>query len=278
MNLHNAAKRFDKTVCADAYNLESTFLGQLDLFDDSKRDGATVDRRILSVAADVVIPSRRTITVEGSTWLVGQKNTDSFRGSPIRHKYILHECEQIGLLRTPKQFLTVGGLSLYASTLWVKDNKEADTSSGLYSFVNAYFAKGEAVEVGQLLTLGTETYRIRNVYSSAAGLQIAEANTLSKPSIITITYTAKTDIYNAATDTYTSVVTTFNTIFERFQDSYMFESEAAPKYQEGDKLLTVEKSNVTAGASDKVLINGQNWIVVSVQDAGDCWELQVRLD
>lgn len=182
MNLHNAAKRFDKTVCADAYNPANTFLGQLDLFDDSKRDGATVDRRILSVASDVVIPSRRTLTVEGSTWMVGQKNIDSFRGSPIRHKYILHECEQIGLLRTPKQFLAAGGLAVYASTLWVKDNKEGDTSSGLYTFVNAYFAKGEPVDVGLLLTLGTETYRIRNVYPSAAGLQVGEANITSTSS------------------------------------------------------------------------------------------------
>jgi hypothetical protein len=137
MNLHRIANRFDKVVCSDAYNPATTFLAQLDLYDDSKRDGVTVDRRVLSCSPDVTIPARKTILAEGKYWIVGQVNIDSFRGRPIRHRYIMHECEFLGAVHALGGMLDlVPGTPTYVAAVWVKDIKEADTSSKFYSFMN----------------------------------------------------------------------------------------------------------------------------------------------
>lgn len=279
MNLHSVSTRFDKTVCTDAYNPTTMFLGQLDIFDDSKRDGVTVDRRILSCSPDVVIPARRTILIDGKAWLIGQNNPDSFRGRPIRSRYILHACEYLGILQTAKELLSSGGLPLYAATVWIKDSKEMETSSKLYSFFNAYFAKGEPVEAGMFLTLGSVSYRIRNVFESAAGVTVGEASVLPNGSFQTALYKGTAgQTYDAINDNYTtSADVTIDGIYERFGDSYEYESQAAEKYQIGDRLFTIEVSSVAnPKVGDNLTLLGGPWRVVSVQASGNCWELQVR--
>ena len=280
MDLHQAASYFDNTVCADAYNNANKFLGQLDLYDDSKRDGVTVERRILSVAPSVTVPARRAVRIEGDVWIVGQKNIDSFQGSTIRHKYVLHQALTSGTLRTPKQKLTTGGVPLYSAVVWIKDSKDVESSSRLFSFMNAYFAAGETVVAGDILTLGADNYRIRNVYESAAGLQVGEASTMPRDTLQSVSYSAyAAQTYNATLDTYDTVVpTVFNVLWERFQDSYHYESVAAPKYEPGDILMVIEKSQVaTPQAGDTLVSQGVTWRVVSFQDdMRACWEMQVR--
>jgi hypothetical protein len=279
MRLMQAAKFFDKTVCKDAYGL-GTFLGQLDLYDDSKRDGLTVERRILSTAPDVVLPARRTIQIEGESWIIGFKNVDTFQGAAIRHKYVIHRAATLGTIQTPKQKLTTGGVSLYSSAVWLKDAKEVATSSRLYSFMNTFFALSETVVPGDILTLGADSYRIRNVYESAAGVKIGEANIMPSNTKTTASYKAlSAQVYNAATDSYGVIIpTTIDILWERFQDSYVYESQAAPTYEVGDMLIVVQKSIIASPrAADEVTIQGELWKVVSFQDDNrNCWEMQVR--
>lgn len=280
MNLHQAAKFFDKLVCADAYNPDNTFVGQLDLYDDSKRDGVTVERRVLSVAPDVVMPERGVISFEGTYWIVGQKNIDSFMGKAIRHKYIIHNASGLGQLQTVKQLLTTGGVLAYAAAIWVKDNKEVETSSKMYSFMNTFFANDEPVEVGKVLTLGPHRYRIKNVYPAASGVQVGEASIMPPANTVSVNYSATAgQAYDPATDSYGAPVpATFNALWERFQDSYNYESASAPKFVNGDLLLVVEKSNVaTPKSGDSLTLLGSVWTVISFQDDLNlCWELQVR--
>lgn len=280
MNLHSASNYFDKTACVDAYNPATKFLAQLDLFDDTKRDGLTVERRILSTSPSVNIPARRTIVAEGIAWVVGKKNVDTFLGKPIRHKYEIHRAEALGNVRTPKQKLTTGGLPVYSSAVWVKDSKEVESSSRLYSFMNTYFAQGEAISAGDILSLGASDYRIRNVYMAASGIQVGEANVMPKDSLQPITYKSlSAQVYDPTTDSFgTGVVTVFNALWERFQDSFYYESAAAPKYENGDVLLVIQKTSVALPkAGDTLVLLGESWIVVSLQDDQRlCWELQVR--
>jgi len=279
MNLRDASRFFDKALCADAYNPSSTFYGQLDLYDDSKRDGVTVERRILSVSADVIIPLRRTIVIEGIVWLVGDRNIDTFMGNVIRNKYVIHQVQDLGMLRTPKQMLSTGGLSTYTSVVWVKDSKEIETSSRLYSFMNAYFATGEPVTAGQILTLGIDNYRMRNVFKSAAGVVIGECSLIPSGSVELGDYTSTAGrVYNATTDTYSSLPTVVSSLFERFQDSYIFESAAAPKYVNGDMLAIVQQSEVPSPqVGDSLVRTSGNWKVISFSDdLKGSWELQVR--
>ena len=71
MRLADAASYFDRVVCADAFTPFEEFKGQFDLFDDSKRDGVTVDRRVLSCSSAVTVPTRRVVLAMGEYWIVG---------------------------------------------------------------------------------------------------------------------------------------------------------------------------------------------------------------
>ena len=62
MKLNKVASYFDTVVAADQYHLPTRIKGQLDLFDESKRDGVTVLRRTFSCASGTRIPTRRTLT------------------------------------------------------------------------------------------------------------------------------------------------------------------------------------------------------------------------
>ncbi|MDI1362515.1 hypothetical protein [Methylotenera sp.] len=226
------------------------------------------------------MPPRSVVTIEGLTWIVGQKNTDSFQGSAIRNKYVIHQAQALGKLQTVKQLLTTGGVDLYSSAIWVKDSKEVESSSKLYSFMDTFFALGEDVFAGQVLTLGADKYRIRNVYLGGSGIQIGEASVMPRLNITSITYMSTSGLaYNAASDSFGTITpTVFNGLWERFQDSYNYETASAPKYVTGDLLLVVEKSSVaTPKSGDTLTMFGFSWIVISFQDDLNlCWELQVR--
>lgn len=281
MDLSLAAGFFDTTQCVDAYNTRTKFLGQLDLYDDSKRDGVTVERRILSVAPGTVIPARRTIMIEGEAWIVGARNVDTFQGSAVRHKYVIHQATNLGNLSTALQALTSGGLPVYAAAVWLKDSKDVETSSKIQNYMNTYYAVGEPANVGSILKLGNKSYRLRNVYDSAAGVQVGEASEMPRNTLQAVSYTPKaSNVYDPVNDAYTSGLTVVtNALWERFQDNYNYESASAPKYEIGDVLITLSKAVIASPlVADKVTLLGVTWSVVAYQtdSVGTCWEMQVR--
>lgn len=282
MLLHAAARFFDKLECVDAYNPNNTFKGQLDLFDDSKRDGLTVERRILSVSPDVVIPPARVLIIAGTFWIVGDLSVDSFRGSDIRHKYVVQQATG-GLYGYYEDSIKQTLAPVHVAAVWVKDLKEIETSSRLYGVFNLYFASTENIEVGQIVAAQNSLYRVRSVYLSAAGFKVATATEVPRANPSVVAYTPKSSVaYDPVLDTYTPIglPAVAQGLWERFQNSYFYESAAAPKYIEGDLLLTVSKTQVvTAEAGDSLTLLDRSWVVVSVHDNGTgCWELQVRRD
>jgi hypothetical protein len=180
MRLSVAAGYFDRLVCQDAFNSSATFKGQLDVFDDSKRDGLTVARRILSTQPSVVIPARRVIVAGGETWIVGGSQSDNYNGSVLRTKYVLHRAHGAATIKSVAQVLgTAGGVNTYGSKLWVKDLKEVETSSKLSGFFNVYLPTPDAIAPGNIITLLGRQHLVRNAYLSATGFNVAECDELA---------------------------------------------------------------------------------------------------
>lgn len=277
MRLQNAARFFDRMVCTDVYSPSVTFKGQLDVFDDSKRDGATVLRRILSTSPDTVLPVRLTISAEGDVWLIGAGHKDSFNGSALRAKYIIHRADGGATIQTVDQALSTGGTPTYASRLWIKDLKEVDVSSSLFNMLNVYLAPNESVAVGNLITLAGRLHFVRNVYLGAAGLLIAESDELATTALSSVTYTPRGGAYVPATDAVApGSPITVTVLRTRFQDNYTYPNEATPKYVEGDIRVAVLQSAVTPGIDDRVTFPDGDWRVLSIQNDGLTWGLHLR--
>lgn len=281
MRLRDAARYFDRTVCADAYTPAITFKAQLDLFDDSKRDGAVVRRRVLSVDADVDLPVRGVFTAHGDTFLIGAKHADSFNGSVIRKKYICHEADGLASVLTLDQAIRgLAGTSLYAARAWVKDEKDIETTSAPTSLYDLYVSPDEVVASGSIVTLGGRAHIVRNTYPSASGFLVCEGDEMPAAYRTAVVYTdASGQAYDAASDAIGGLApVTCNAVWHRYQSGYEYLRAAAETFMPGDITVNVSKTNITAaGAGDTFTLLGDAYRVISVRDNGaNVWLLHAR--
>jgi hypothetical protein len=275
MNLASAASYFDDVLCVDPFNPHIRFRGQLDLFDDSKRDGATVDRRVLSVAPAVLMPARRVLTIHGDKWLIGDKADDSFRGSVIRSKYIIHKAQGPCTIGTPAQILSTGGVSSYGAKIWIKDAKLLEISSKLTSFFNIYLAPVEEASAGMVVQLTGRLHLIRNSFLSAAGFLVAEGDELEQAAIQPATLYARG--YDPVTEARAEAAPlALNVLRFRFQDNYAYTSESAEKFAAGDIRAMIAKSAATPKVGDRLTLADGDWYPVSVASEGTSWNLHLR--
>lgn len=275
MRLADAARYFDKTLCQDAVAPATSFLGQLDLFDDSKRDGATVARRVLSVAPSVVMPASRLLLIAGEVWIVGAHQMDAFRGQVVRDKHIIHRAVGAAALQTIGQTLSTGGTPTYAGKLWVKDFKEQEISSTLEGFFNLYLPQGAVAPNGSIVSVAGRLHMVRNSFVSAAGFLVAECSELAVDALVSATYSSM--VYSPLTDTEVPTNTAVNLLRVRFQDDYAYSSESSPKLEPGDIKGYVRKAVITtAKVNHKVTVGATPWRVQTVSDEGDCWGLHLR--
>lgn len=277
MKLADAARFFDRLVCADAYDPASTFLGQLDLFDDSRRDGTTVTRRVLSTAPDTVMPARGVITAQGATWLVGQDQPDTFGDRVIRRKFILHDAQALAVRRTPGQLLTgAAGVSAYAARSWIKAQKEIEISSRLFNLYHVFFTASESVAVGSVIEMMGVRHFVRNIFAADSGLQVAQCDELPAGCVQAGTYRSQLASYNPVTDVMTGTDIALNVLKVRWQVDFDYDNQAAETYSRGDAQIFVAKSAVTAQAGDRVTLADGAWLIEGVDDTGDAWSCHVR--
>lgn len=277
MLLSVAASYFDDVLCQDAFNANTKFYGQLDVYDDSRRDGATVVRRILSVAGGTALPARRVLAIHGEQWIVGTHEADSFKGSIVRDKHILQRAQGACSIRTPAQALSSGGVSSYGAKLWVKDMKEVESSSKLSGFFNLYLPSAETVSRGDLVQLGGREHIVRNAYLSAAGFLVAESDELDAGAIAAATFTPYS--YSPATDgVIAGTPVAVQALRMRFQDDYEYPSDSAPKFVSGDIRVFVRKGVTLAAPAprDTLTLTDGIWQVQSVSDETGCWGLHLR--
>jgi len=277
MKLSRVATTFDDVQCLDGYTGASLFRGQTDLYDDSRRDGYSVVRRILSTAPSVVMPTRRVVDIDGDKWLVGQNAKDFFKGSAIRVKYITHKATGMAESHSMASILSAAQVpisSFYAAEAWLKGSREIDESSDVTDSSMMYFANSETAIVRGLLKLGGVLYLVRNTHITSSGYMAADVDVLDTPNLETVSFTAKT--YNPITATYTTTTTSAKVLRLRWQSKFNYLSMSSLSYQPGDDVVLVLKSAVTPKNGDVIPLLDGNRSVLSVVSDGDCWHLHVR--
>ncbi len=274
MRVTNVAKFFDKSDLRDAYSAARLGRGQLDLFDDAKREGTTVARRILSTVANWLPPARRVLSIAGQAWIIGERHPDQFFGQTIRTRHILHRSDGLADLLTGFQLLTTGdvGVQVHAAKLWVKDIKDVSTTYDLQSQYLVYLAKTESPMQGGFIRYPDgNLLLVRNIYTSVAGFKTLECAELEPTAVQTVSLVLQGSTYDPVTETFTAPpAVSVPAIVTRFLDDYEFRNEKMPDAFIGDlrvRVRAVDAVGVQAG--DSITLNSKIWKILSVDTRED---------
>lgn len=273
MKLANAASYFDRTVAVDSYTGRSPIKLQLDLYDDSKRDGVTVERRVISLAHGVRVPARGVIRFAETDWVVGRLNRDVYAGGVIRQKAIVQAADGLAQVRTAAQVLaSTPGTEAYAARAWEKSAKEIDESSEMFDVYSIFMHAAEPIVEGQFVTLAGELHVVRDVFTTEAGFKSALAEVVGT-SVQAVTYRSRA--LNPVTEVWTPTDSTIQALPLRWQTWYRYDSQASQRFVEGDEVLVIPTA-VASKANDHVLRAGVAWRVVAVDTVYGAKTLQVR--
>lgn len=274
MRFPNVANYFDRTPIRDAYSRISLGHGQLDLFDDSKRDGVTVLRRVLSTKSSWNAPLRGVVDLAGAIWMVGNAYPDQFYGAIVRKRYILHRSEGLCQFLTGNELLTAGavGIRAHASKVWVKDTKDISTTSEQQSQYVVYAPMSEALSQGLYVRFPDGTLLLaRNCFPTAAGFRALECSELEPTALTTIQMVVQRATYDPVTETYAAVAPApIPAVVTRFLDDYEFRNEKMSDAFVGDlrvRVRAVDAPQVRAG--DTIALNAVQFNVLSVDTRAD---------
>jgi hypothetical protein len=268
--------------------MHRTFKGRVLPYDDNARDSLATERRILSVPAGTVIPSRRVVHAVGERWVVGQGSSDFHGDEEMRGKYILHRVDDVAKVYTFAQALSgAAPYEMFAGRLWVKDKQEVESSS-LYPSYSIYMAATERLsdpnwvaspnfdgnEANVLIFMHEKWHLVRNLIDTAGGFTMAVVDELPNPVLLDVDMT--TTVYNRSVDRKVPTTTQIKGLCLRWQSSFTYLAAYSPKFVAGDCVLMVLKSQATPSAADTFGIKGRTMKVVTVLDHGLVWSVHLR--
>ena len=274
MRLSRAASFFDRLVCRDAYGT-TTFKAQLNLFDDSTRDGLGSVRRVLSTAPEVAIPARRAIATDGKVWLVGESHPDYFTDGMIRNRYTLHQADGLAAVLTFSEAIGEAvGHPAYAARAWTKAAKQIEVSSELFNAYDIFLASTESLPSPCIIRFDESLYIAQDPCLTEGGFLAAHGVHL--PDALA-TVTVKKRTYQPVTDTWNEISAAVPALRMRWQEHFRYFARYSTTYAPGDQQILVRKADVPAiDADDILLVGAQAYAVVTAYDEGDVWSLHGR--
>lgn len=276
MKLANAANKFNTTVAADAYTPAVTFMCQYDPLSFSKVDGVQIRKRQISVAPDVVLPTRGVVRVGGENYLIGHGAPDYWDNKVLRNTIIVQGADGLANLHSIAGVLaTATPVSAYAAVVFNKYLPDSADSSKYPPQYQVFLAESESAPSDSLIELNSEWYMVKESYKSTSGLRIALANVLDLPLFETINYSVQT--YAPVTDTYTGVTTSVKIMRVKWQEHFNYLSIGSTTYERGDMQVFVLKTAMPAvKPSDTLTLSDGTWKVISRQSEGTVWSIHVR--
>jgi hypothetical protein len=261
MKLSNVAKYFNQTPVYDAYSGDFLFDAQLDVYDDSKSDGLTVQRRVLEVTPEDARPTRSVVEIGSQKFVLGAEVLDYFMRKPIRKKYVMHQADGLATVKTLRQLLDEAvGQQIYAGRMWERTAAQIEESSNLVNVLDVFFAMTETVLPNQFIHLAGSWHIVRASVPSGAGLGMAIVEQIGDSPIETGTITRKT--HDKVTDTYQNVSVPVTVARFRWQSNFEYFSEASETFVRGDQRAAALKSfGLTPG--QLLSLSDGKWLIVS---------------
>lgn len=280
MKLKNAAKYFDTDSVYDAYSGDYLFKAQFSTFEGASPDGSFHRRRTVSVAPEVVAAPRRVVTVQGTTWIMGELIAEGFRDKPIRKSSSAKEVTGLYDLLTPGQAALrepTGIKKLYGHANYLKDTVNSLTDSAYDPQYEVTFAFPEVIQAGNFLRSLEHFLHIRTVQFANEGYWIATADEIAaaptQNSCEVAVVLAGT--FNPITESYGVGTSTTGILLDMYK-LYNFNTQADPRNQAGDMSLLVAKTAITPLAGQTLEVAGEEWRNIKFTSYHDAWNIQIR--
>lgn len=280
MKLKNAAKYFDTDSVYDAYSGDYLFKAQFSTFEGASPDGSFHRRRTVSVAPEVVAAPRRVVTVQGTTWIMGELIAEGFRDKPIRKSSSAKEVTGLYDLLTPGQAALrepAGIKQLYGHANYLKDTVNSLTDSAYDPQYEVTFAFPEVIQAGNFLRSLEHFLHIRTVQFANEGYWIATADEIAaaptQNSCEVVVVLAGT--FNPITESYGVGTSTTGILLDMYK-LYNFNTQADPRNQAGDMSLLVAKTAITPLAGQTLEVAGEEWRNIKFTSYHDAWNIQIR--
>lgn len=273
MKLADAARRGDTLTATDAYGTD-TIKVQFDPLNLTKLDGVAVRKRVLSIAPDVVLPTRGAITINGQVYLAGHAAPDFWRGKVIRSTVVIQGADGLANLTSiGNALLSVAPVTAYAAAVFSRYLPDAADSSKYPPQYQIFLAGSEIAPADTLIQLETTWYLVKESYISTSGLRIALTNTLDEPTFETISFGSQ--VYDPIIDSYVGTPTMIKILRVKWQEHFSYLSKSSETYERGDQQIFVPKS-VTPNPSDTLSLSDATWRILAVQDETTHWSCHVR--
>jgi hypothetical protein len=266
MTLAEAASYFDRTPVLHPDNDTVLFYGQVEPYDDSRRDAGAAYRRILSVAPGTAVPA--VVKVLGKVWIVGKNESDAL-DEVLRDKYVLQPALTKASVSRADDFLAgVVTSSVWLSTEWLKDGKELEVSSNVVTMYTVIAPQGADLREHDIIWYSGAALMMQKPRHHPSGYIEAEAVALDQTLPDTATLSQRT--FSPASGAYTTATTgTAPCMRVRWQSLYLYEDQSSTRYQEGDATLVLP-AGTTLSTNDLVTLSGKDWKVLAVQQLAGC--------
>lgn len=286
MKLASAAKYFDNDVVYDGYTNAQLFRAQFSSYEGSRPDGSFQRRRVISMAPNLVVPTRRVIKVYSDRWVMGIPVEDGWKGRTIRKTAACKLATDAFYLLTPGQaaLRTAGTTLIYGYAEYLKDTVNTPTDS---EYDPQYLvALGEQVGDGMFLKSADRYLRVRSAYAEASGFEhfICDEISYSYGGAYTdgelFGRNCEVDVvfsgtYNPITDTDAVGTTTTGILMDMYK-MYRYNTAADFKAAPGAMTLIVAKSAVTPLVGRTATISGIKWQVMGITAWQDAWNLHLQ--
>lgn len=265
LKLSAAASYFDRTPVVDAYTGAVICYGQVDPYDESKRDAGAAYRRVLSVAPGQVLPAHGAVSVLGMTWLVGRRERDGLQ-ELHRDKYVLQPVDTQFNVATLTGYLSgTPRASAFAAPEPVKTGKEAESSSDVVIFNNVYLSPAVQLAKHEVVWSAQGAFLALSTQVLPSGLKAAYSVLLDHgpedASVISRTFDPVNGTHAA------TAPVTVKVLRVRWQNLFEYPGQIAERYQEGDDVF-VFPTGTAVDASTLFELAGKSWRVLAVSDLG----------
>jgi len=260
MDMRDVASFFDDTQVYDAISGQLITLGQLDLYDDSQRDGVGTERRILSYddRNNVVWPPHKQLTISGKTWIVGSSMPDDFQGSVIRQKAVIQRADNVFLRASA--FDWIRGYDPVASpcgAVWTKDMKYEESTSEVRSFYTLWVGGEDLTRDGDFVEFNGRMNYVRNSYLSSVGMRAIEVVELPVDCLQEVLVRQTTAVYDTTTDSPGGPIDVpVMALVMQYFDQYRIVSRAMIKPERGDLQARIAQDDLPYLKVDDVFIIG----------------------
>lgn len=274
MRLHDAATHFNSMPCNDGYTGTFLYTGQLNLYDDSRRDSESAERRIIELAPDLVLPARQVIEAHGVRFIMGHGFIDSALGRIIRRKVIAHEATHLATYASLQKVCeNTAGTSAWMGKAWVKDSKEIDESSDMVGVSHLHLALAETPAVTNIVVYGGTYHIVRKVTQGVAGTNILTCDEVPEPSVETATL--KNGTWDPINETMATTNTSVRVLRLRWQSLFEYRDAVSPTFKPEDQQVVIAKSAATPNLGAIIVLSDGDFQIDSVMSETGVWVCKV---